>query len=164
MRGRGEFLEHDCAEAAAAICCHFLLVAAMSHAGTEAACIGCPFRSSFATGDATIPASLPFGKWDTGWRPSVDYSNPKRAARAMMAVGMALAMAACSHGDTGNNSGGSAGNASGANSGSTAADSAASNTDFGENDMDSNVAQYDTANSITVPATTNNGGGNNDHP
>ena len=92
------------------------------------------------------------------------YSNPKRAARAMMAVGIALATAACSHGDTANNSGGSAGNASGANSGSTAADSAASNTDLGENDMDSNVAQYDTANSTTVPATSNHGGGNNDHP
>ena len=164
MRGRGKFLEHDCAKAAAAVCCHFPLVTAMSHAGTEAACIGGPFRSSFAAGDATITASSPFGKWDTGRRPSVDYSNPKRAARAMMAVGMALAMAACSHSDTGSNSGGSVGNASGANSGGTAADSAASNTDFGENDMDSNVAQYDTANSTKVPATTNNGGGNNDHP
>ena len=30
--------------------------------------------------------------------------------------------------------------------------------------MDSNVAQYDTANSTTVPATSNHGGGNNDHP
>jgi len=75
--------------------------------------------------------------------------------RMAMLAGVILTVSACgSQGDTSNGS-------SGGNTGTkdnSGADSAANSVDYGDNDMDSNIAQIDAANSTTVSGGTKNNG------
>ena len=89
----------------------------------------------------------------------------ERAIQMAMIAGAVLMLPACgSHDGASNdagNHGGSAGNSGGGGGGSSdSSGSGANGTDLGENDMDSNVAQVDAANSTTVAGpkgTTGNG-------
>lgn len=75
--------------------------------------------------------------------------NPihRSAIPMILTAGVALVLSACGNHDGASNAASS--NSGGANSDGSG-DSGANGTDFGENDMDSNVAQIDTANSTTV--------------
>ena len=80
-----------------------------------------------------------------------------QAIRMMMIGSAALMLPSCGHDDASNNSSGGGGGGGG--SGSDGSQSGASNADFGDNDMDSNVAQMDPANSTTADGKAAKSGG-----
>ena len=77
-------------------------------------------------------------------------SGLKRGMMIGLTTSAAMLLASCGSHDSSNSSNGSSGSANsnaGGGSGADSFDSAAKNGDYGENNMDSNVAQTDTANS-----------------
>jgi hypothetical protein len=80
------------------------------------------------------------------------------AVRAAMIASVALIASSCGkHDDSSNGSSGNGG------ASASATDSAANSADFGDNDMDSNVAQTDTANSTMAGGQTDKSAPTNSH-
>ena len=78
-----------------------------------------------------------------------------QSIRMAMLAGVILTVSACGgHGDTSNGS--SSGNTG--TKDNSGGDSAANSVDYGDNDMDSNIAQIDAANSTTFGGGTKNNG------
>ena len=80
-------------------------------------------------------------------------SDLNRGIMIVLTASAAMLLASCGSHDSSNSSNGSGGSAnsnSGGGGGADSFDSAAKNGDYGDNNMDSNVAQTDTANSTTA--------------